>query len=226
MIRLVPEEIEEYAVRQTSAVSPLMEELREVTFAEMDSPQMQVGALEGTFLQLLVRISGARRGVEVGMFTGYSTLMMAAALPDDGELITCDVNPRAEAVARSFFDRSPHGRKIDVRMGPALETLEALEGPFDFAFIDADKVNYIRYYEKVLPRLRPGGWIAADNTLWNGEVLRDPAEQDDDTRALVAFSRHVAGDARVSQALLTVRDGITLIHKQETRGADPRLPRV
>jgi len=213
MIRLVPEEIEEYAVRQTSAVPQLLEELRKVTYAEMDSPQMQVGALEGTFLQLLVRISGARRGLEVGMFTGYSTLMMAAALPEDGELITCDVNPKAEAVARRFFDRSPDGGKIHIRMGPALETLETLEGPFDFAFIDADKVNYIHYYEKVLPMLRPGGWIAADNTLWNGKVVSDPAEQDDDTRALVAFSRHVANDDRVTQALLTVRDGITLIHK-------------
>jgi caffeoyl-CoA O-methyltransferase len=213
MIRLVPEEIEEYAVRQTSAVPQLLEELRKVTYAEMDSPQMQVGALEGTFLQLLVRISGARRGLEVGMFTGYSTLMMAAALPEDGELITCDVNPKAEAVARRFFDRSPDGGKIHVRMGHALETMETLEGPFDFAFIDADKVNYIHYYEKVLPMLRPGGWIAADNTLWNGKVVSDPAEQDDDTRALVAFSRHIANDDRVTQALLTVRDGITLIHK-------------
>jgi caffeoyl-CoA O-methyltransferase len=213
MIRLVPEEIEDYAVRQTNAVPQLLEELRKVTYAEMDSPQMQVGALEGTFLQLLVRISGARRGMEVGMFTGYSTLMMAAALPEDGELITCDVNPKAEAVARRFFDRSPDGGKIHIRMGPALETLETLEGPFDFVFIDADKVNYIHYYEKVLPMLRPGGWIAADNTLWNGKVVSDPAEQDDDTRALVAFSRHVANDDRVTQALLTVRDGITLIHK-------------
>ncbi len=213
MIQLVPEKIEEYAMRQTTPVPALLDELRDVTYSTMDLPQMQVGVLEGTFLQLLVRLSGARRGLEIGMFTGYSTLMMAGGLPDDGELITCDVDPRAEEVARSFFARSPHGSKIRVCMGPALETLQGLEGPLDFAFIDADKANYIQYFEAVLPILRPGGWIAADNTLWSGAVLDDPADQDEDTRTLAAFSRHVADDDRVDQVLLTVRDGITLIWK-------------
>jgi caffeoyl-CoA O-methyltransferase len=214
MIQLVPEEIEDYARGQTTPVPPLLDELREVTYATMDLPQMQVGVLEGTFLQLLVRLSGARRGLEIGMFTGYSTLMMAGGLPERGELITCDVDPRAEEVARSFFARSPHGGKIRVCMGPALETIRSLDGPLDFAFIDADKVNYVPYFEAVLPLLRPGGWIAADNTLWNGAVLDDPAHQDEDTRALVAFSRHVADDNRVDQVLLTVRDGITLLWKR------------
>ena len=213
MLTLVPEEIEEYARRNTSPVPDLLEELREVTYAETDLPQMQVGPLEGTFLQLLVRLTGARRGLEIGMFTGYSTQMMAAALPDDGLLVTCDVDPKAEAIARRFFDRSPHGKKIQVRMGPALETLQALQGPFDFAFIDADKVNYIRYYEAILPLLTPGGWIAADNTLWSGAVLQGEADRSEDTAALVAFSAHVAADDRVRQVLLTVRDGITLIWK-------------
>jgi caffeoyl-CoA O-methyltransferase len=140
--------------------------------------------------------------------------MMAGGLPEDGELITCDVDPKAEEVARSFFARSPHGGKIRVCMGPALATLQELEGPLDFAFIDADKSNYINYFEAVLPLLRPGGWIAADNTLWNGAVLDDPADQDEDTRTLAAFSRHVAADERVDQVLLTVRDGITLIWKR------------
>ena len=175
---------------------------------------MQVGVLEGNFLNLLVRLSGARRGVELGMFTGYSTLMMASALPEDGEITTCDINPEAERVARSFFERSPHGRKITVRMGPGLETLASLPGPFDFAFLDADKTGYIGYFEAILPKLRTGGWIAADNTLWNGLVLDDPSVQDEDTRALVAFNRHVAADERVDQVLLTVRDGITLIWKK------------
>jgi caffeoyl-CoA O-methyltransferase len=214
MITLVPEEIEEYAIRQTTAVPALMEELRDVTYSGMELPQMQVGVLEGTFLQLLVRISGARRGLEIGMFTGYSTLMMAAGLPEGGELITCDVDPKAEEVARDFFARSPHGGKIRVCMGPALETLDRIEGPLDFAFIDADKANYIHYFDRVMPLLRPGGWIAADNTLWSGDVLKDPAEQDLDTRTLAAFSQHVAADDRVDQVLLTVRDGITLIWKK------------
>ena len=214
MLTLVPEEIEEYARRSTTPVPELLEELREVTYARTELPQMQVGPLEGNLLHLLVRITGARRGVEIGMFTGYSALMMASALPEGGELITCDVDPAAEAIARSFFDRSPVGTRIQVRIAPALQTLETLEGPFDFAFIDADKTNYVNYYEAVLPLLRPGGWIAADNTLWNGRVLDDPAEQSEDTRALVAFSRHVAEDDRTHQALLTVRDGITLIWKK------------
>jgi predicted O-methyltransferase YrrM len=213
MLTLVPEEIEEYARRMTSPVPALLDELRDVTFAEMASPQMQVGQLEGNLLHLLVRLTGARRGIEIGMFTGYSALMMAAALPAEGTLVTCDIDPKAEAIARRFFARSPDGRKIQVRMGPALETLPTLEGPFDFAFIDADKANYVRYYEAVLPLLRPGGWIAADNTLWSGDVLRAPADRDASTGALVAFSEHVAADVRVRQVLLTVRDGVTLIWK-------------
>jgi caffeoyl-CoA O-methyltransferase len=214
MIQLVPENIEAYAMGQTTPVPALLDELREVTYASMELPQMQVGVLEGTFLQLLVRLSGARRGLEIGMFTGYSTLMMAGGLPEDGELITCDVDPRAEEVARSFFARSPHGGKIRVCMGPALETIRSLDGPLDFAFIDADKANYVPYFEAVLPLLRAGGWIAADNTLWSGAVLDDPAHQDKDTRTLTAFSRHVADSNQVTQVLLTVRDGITLLWKR------------
>jgi caffeoyl-CoA O-methyltransferase len=214
MLNLVDKAIEDYAERATTPPPPLLEELREVTYARTRVPQMQVGPLEGMLLQLLVRISGARRGIEVGMFTGYSALMMAAALPDDGKLVTCDIDPEAEAIARSFFARSPDGRKIDVRMGPALETLAGLTGPFDFAFVDADKGNYVRYYEAILPLLRRGGWIAADNTLWSGEVLRPAAEQDADTHALVEFSRHVRADPRVDQTLMTVRDGVTLIWKR------------
>jgi predicted O-methyltransferase YrrM len=213
-MNLVSEAIEDYAQEATTPPPRLLEELRSVTYARMRVPQMQVGPLEGMLLQLLVRISGARRGIEVGMFTGYSALMMAAALPDDGRLITCDIDPEAEAIARSFFARSPHGRKIEVRMGPAVETLKGLTGPFDFAFVDADKGNYVRYYEAILPLLRSGGWIAADNTLWSGAVVRPAVEQDADTRALVEFSRHVRDDPRVDQTLMTVRDGVTLIWKR------------
>lgn len=213
-MNLVSEEIEKYAQEATTPPPPLLEELRAVTYARARMPQMQVGPLEGMLLQLLVRLSGGRRGIEVGMFTGYSALMIAAGLPDDGSLVTCDIDPETEAIARSFFARSPHGRKIEVRMGPALDTLRGLAGPFDFAFIDADKSNYLRYYEAILPLLRQGGWIAADNTLWSGEVLRPAAEQDADTRALAEFSRHVRGDPRVDQVLLPVRDGVTLIWKR------------
>jgi caffeoyl-CoA O-methyltransferase len=208
---LVPETIEAYATEHSQPVTPLFEALREETFAAMRDPQMQVGRLEGTFLRLLVKLSGARRALEIGMFTGYSGLMIAEGLPEDGTLITCDVDPKAEAIARRAFGKSPVGKKIEIRMGPALETLKTLKGPLDFVFIDADKENYLAYYEAVLPLLRKGGLIVADNTLWSGRVLAPKSESD---RAIVRFNDAVAGDARVDKVLLTVRDGMTLAVKR------------
>lgn len=211
MLTLVPEAIEEYARAHSEQPSPLLEELREETYAKMNAPQMQVGALEGGFLRMLVRISGARRILEVGMFTGYSALMMAEGLPDDGELITCDINPEAEAVAKRYFARSPHGEKIHVRMGPALETIRSLSGPLDLVFLDADKENYANYFDAALPLVRQGGLIVADNTLWSGRVLEPKAESD---KAIVAFNDKVAKDPRVETVQLTVRDGMTLMWKR------------
>ena len=211
-MKLVPEEIERYAAAHTDPPGGLFEELREETYARMQSPQMQVGPLEGAFLKMLVQLSGARRVLEIGMFTGYSGLKMAEGLPESGELITCDVNPAAEEIARRFHRRSPHGKKISVRMGPALQTIPTLRGPLDLVFIDADKESYTAYYEAVLPLLRPGGLIVADNALWSGRVL-DPREETD--RAIAAFNDHVAGDDRVEKVLLTVRDGILLVRKKE-----------
>jgi caffeoyl-CoA O-methyltransferase len=211
-LTLVPEEIEAYAEAHTEVPSPLFEELREATYAEMKSPQMQVGRLEGSFLRMLVRLTRARRVLELGMFTGYSGLMMAEALPDDGgQLITCDIDPKAEAMARRFFARSPHGKKIEIRMGPALETIAQLQGELDLVFIDADKENYSNYFDAVLPKLRQGGLIVADNTLWSGRVL-DPQSTSD--RAIAAFNDKVAKDPRVEKVQLTVRDGMTLIYKR------------
>jgi caffeoyl-CoA O-methyltransferase len=145
------------------------------------------------------------------MFTGYSTLMMAEGLPDDGRIITCDVDPKAETVARKYFAESPHGHKIEVRMGPALDTIKTLDGPLDMVFIDADKSNYSNYYEACLPLVRSGGLIVADNVLWSGRVL-DP--QDEDTRAIVAFDKLVQSDSRVENVCLTVRDGMMLSWKR------------
>jgi len=136
---------------------------------------------------------------------------MASALPDDGELITCEINPSAEAIARRYFSNHPAGRKIRVCMGPALETLEHVSGPLDLAFIDADKGNYVAYYEAVLSLLRAGGLIVADNTLWSGKVV-DP--RTDVERAIAGFNDHVAGDSRVEKVMLTVRDGMTLARKR------------
>ena len=150
--------------------------------------------------------------LEIGTFTGASALMMAAALPAEGALITCDVDPEAIALAKSFFARSPHGDKIEIREGPALETMQTLEGPFDLVFIDADKENYLAYYEAALLLLAPDGVIAVDNVLWSGRVLDPRAERD---HAIVAFNDHVQRDPRVTNVILTVRDGLMLIRRAD-----------
>jgi caffeoyl-CoA O-methyltransferase len=214
MIQLVHPELEAYAEAHTSPLPPLLDELRAVTYSTMASPEMQVGRIEGTLLKLLVALSGARRVVEVGTFTGYSALRMAEALPDDGELVTCEIDPVAAKTAQAFFDRSPHGKKIRLALRDALVTLRALpQAPsFDLAFLDADKERYALYYQELIPRIRPGGLLVADNTLWSGRVLSPrPGEETD--RAIVAFNRLVAEDARVESVLLPVRDGITLARK-------------
>jgi len=211
MIALVDEKIETYATNHTSEEPELLARLARETEESMEVPQMLTGRLEGNFLRLMVRALQARRVLEVGMFTGYSALMMAEALPDDGRIITCEVNPKAEEVARRYFADSPHGHKIDVRMGPAIETIKRLDGPFDFVFIDADKENYPTYYDLCLERVRAGGAIAIDNVLWSGHVLNP---QDEETRAIVAVNEKVLRDDRVDNALLTIRDGVMLAVKK------------
>jgi caffeoyl-CoA O-methyltransferase len=212
MTPIVTPEIERYVHDHTRARPPLFDELRDYTYANVPDAGMQVGRVEGALLKLLAGISGARRALEIGTFTGYSALCIAEALPDDGELITCDRDPEVTRVARSFFDRSEHGRKIRIALGDALETVRALpeEPAFDLTFIDADKERYLAYYEAVLPRLRRGGLIVADNTLWSGQVL-DP--QTDSARAIVAFNARVTSDPRVENVLLSVRDGVMLARK-------------
>ncbi len=210
---LVDPDIEQYAHDHTRPRAALFDELREQTYASMSSPHMQVGRVEGTLLELLCRMLGARRVLEVGTFTGFSALCMAEALPDDGELVTCDIDPEAARVAQSFFDRSPHGKKIRLHLGDAMETIRALPEvpPFDLVFLDADKERYTDYYEATLPRLRRGGLIVADNTLWSGKVL---APERDSDRAIVAFNSHVTRDPRVTNVQLTVRDGMMLAYKR------------
>jgi caffeoyl-CoA O-methyltransferase len=204
--------VEQFARNHTEPESELHVRLREETHRVMDRPQMQVDVIEGRFLKMLVRLTGARTILEIGTFTGYSALMMAEGLPDDGRLITCEVDPKAEAIARRYFSESPHGSKITIRMRPALETIKTLAGPFDLVFIDADKANYSNYYEASLPLLKPGGLIIADNVLWSGKVL-DP--QDADDHAIVAFDQVVQSDPRVENVCLTVRDGMMLAWKRK-----------
>ena len=208
---MVPEEIEEYALVHSSREDPLLQALAQDTQANTKWPQMQTGHVEGSFLRMLVQVSKARRVLEIGTFTGYSALSMAMGLPEDGRVITCDVDPEATATARRYWEKSGQGAKIELRLGPALETIESLEGPFDFVFIDADKENYVNYWEAVLPKVRQGGLIAVDNVLWSGRVL-DPKDTLD--HAVVAFNRHVRYDDRVELVMLTVRDGVTLARKK------------
>ncbi len=208
---IVDEKIEEYAERHTTPPDPLLAELAEETKATMSAPQMLTGTIEGRFLQQLVFASGATRVLEIGTFTGYSALSMAAALPEDGRIDTLDIEPKHAEVAQRYFDRSPDGDKITLHLGPAIETIGKLEGEFDLVFIDADKTGYDAYYEAVLPRLSERGLIAIDNTLWSGKVLDPP---DDDSRALAALNDKIAADERVIAVQLTVRDGITLIRRR------------
>ena len=212
MDRFIDAAVEQFAHDHTEPETDLYVRLREETYRVMQRPQMQVDVIEGRFLQMLVRLSGAKSILELGMFTGYSALMMAEALPDDGHLITCEIDPKAEAIARRYFAESPHRDKITIRMGPALDTIKTLAGPLDLVFIDADKPNYSNYYEACLPLLKSGGLVVADNVLWSGKVV-DPKDADD--HAIVAFNRLVQSDPRVKNVCLTVRDGMMLAWKRK-----------
>jgi caffeoyl-CoA O-methyltransferase len=207
---LVSEELEAYAEAHTSAQGDLLQRLAEETRATLDRPQMLTGTIEGRFLEFLVYSLGARRILEIGTYSGYSAISMAAALPEGGRIDTCEVDETHAGVARRYIEEAGHADRIAVHLGPALGTISRLEGDFDFVFIDADKENYVNYYEAVLPRLSPHGLIAADNTLWSGRVLEE-SDDSEGTVAIRAFNDHVRDDSRVVTVILTVRDGVTLI---------------
>jgi predicted O-methyltransferase YrrM len=209
---IIDPEIEEYAEAHTTPDGELFERLAEETRAKTTAPQMMVGRIEGQFLATLVTLVGARRILEIGTFTGYSSISMASALPSDGRIITCDVDPEATEIARRYMEESGHGDKIEIRLGPALETLETLEGPFDLVFIDADKPNYTKYYEAALPLLADDGLLIADNVLWSGRVVEEGGDKS--TQAIREFNEHVLADDRTVKVMLTVRDGMTLVRKR------------
>jgi len=208
---IVPIPIEAYATAHSAPASPLADAIEQFTRAERSDARMLTGALEGALLRMLVRLTGARRILEIGTFTGYSALTMAEALPADGQVLTCERDAGTADLARGHFARSPHGRKIELRVGPALDTLATLEGEFDLAFLDADKESYPAYFDALLPRLRPGGLLVADNVLWSGRVLAPERETD---HALARFNTRVAADPRVEVVMLPVRDGVSLIYKR------------
>ena len=200
--------IEEHAVREPQV-------LRELRAATKSVPMsgMQIGADQGHFMAILVKLMGAKRCLEIGTYTGYSALAVALALPKDGTIVCCDVSEEWTAVGRPFWKKAGVEKKIDLRIAPALETLKKLKGPFDFAFIDADKGNYIHYYERCLELVRRGGLIVVDNVLWSGEVANEKAK-DEMTVALRRFNDHVHKDERVELAMLSIGDGVTLALKR------------
>jgi caffeoyl-CoA O-methyltransferase len=210
---IVQEDVEKYAAAHTTPVAELFERLAAETREKSDSPQMMVGLLEGRFLEFLVRQAQPRLVLELGTFTGWSSISMAFGLPEGGRVVTCDVNEETTAIARRYAEEAGVADRIDYRLGPGLEAIASLDGPFDLVFIDADKPNYINYYEAVLPKLADGGFVIADNVLWSGRVA-DESNQDENTLAIRAFNDHVMADKRVVCVMLTVRDGMTLIRKQ------------
>lgn len=212
MNRLVPSDIEAYAETHSIPESSVCRALREETYRTMAYSQMLVGPLEGAFLKMMTQLVGANRVLEIGMFTGYSALCFAEALPDDGVVVTCDIDEKAAAVARRYIAQASFGRKIDIRMGPALETMRTLSGPFDLIFIDADKTNYLNYYRRSLDLLAPRGVILIDNVLWSGDVLKQPPP-DESTAAIQELNRILSTDPRVITVLVTIRDGILVVKR-------------
>jgi caffeoyl-CoA O-methyltransferase len=206
------EALDAYAERMTTPPADLLAELDRETHATQEWPQMLTGPVAGRFLETLAWVTSARLVLEIGTFTGYSALSMAAALPEGGRLITCELDPDRAAVARRHMDASPYGDRIEVRVGPALDTVRALDGPFDLVFIDADKTGYPDYFEAVLPKLAPRGLIVLDNMLRGGRVLA-PGADDEGTVAIRDLSERLAADPRVASVLLTVRDGMTLVRR-------------
>ena len=207
MGRFVPDVVEDYAARFTSAPAELFGRLDAETRETQQAPQMMVGHIEGAFLAFLVAMTNAKRIVEVGTFTGWSSIAMAGALPPGGSIVSCDINEETTAVACRYAEEAGVADRIEYRLGPAVETLATLEGPFDLAFIDADKGGYIDYYEAILPKLAPGGTIAADNTLFG-------LDDGENATAIARFNDHVLQDGRVDTVLLPFREGLTLIRRR------------
>ena len=191
--------------------------LREDTYRNMEYPQMVVGPLEGAFLKMMTQVVQAKQVLEIGTFTGYSALCFAEALPSDGRIITCDIDDKAVAMAKTYWAKSNEGRKIQSRLGPAVDTLKTLSGSFDLIFIDADKINYVNYYRRALELVSERGVILIDNVLWSGDVLKS-REVDSSTAAIQELNRLIAADPQVNAVLVTIRDGIFLIRKRQANG--------
>jgi caffeoyl-CoA O-methyltransferase len=212
MSPIVHSEVETYAEEHTTPPEPNMAALAEETRESLSAPQMLTGTVEGRFLQMLVHFGQPKLVLEFGTYSGYSSLSMAAALPPGGRIITCEVSDEHADFAQRHIDASPYADRIEIRRGPALETVRSLDGPFDLVFIDADKGGYADYFDEAVEKLAPNGLIAVDNTLWSGRVA-DPSENEETTQTMRAFNDKVRDDPRVVSVMLTVRDGVTLVRK-------------
>jgi caffeoyl-CoA O-methyltransferase len=212
MTDIVDPALEAYAEEHTSAAPGYLDDLADDLRATLEYPGMMVGLLEGRYLEMLTFALGARTVLEIGTFGGYSALAMAPGLAPGGRIITCEISDVHAEFARRHIAASPYADTIEVVVGPAIETIATLDGPFDLVFIDADKASYPDYFEAVLPKLSPRGLIAADNTLWSGRVL-DVADASEDTVALRRFNDALAADRRVVVVQTTIRDGVTLIRR-------------
>ncbi|MBA2768978.1 MAG: class I SAM-dependent methyltransferase [Sporichthyaceae bacterium] len=211
--------LEQYAAEHTTPEPPWFAALAEETRAATRAPSMMVGTLEGRFLAAIVAMLCPRNVLEIGTFTGYSALSMAEALPPDGRIVTCDISEEHVAIARRHIGSSPFADRIEIRVGPAIETIATLPGPFDLVFIDADKGGYLAYYEATLPKLAPEGLIVVDNVLWSGRLLAPPESDDADTRAIRDFNDRLVADSRVDVVMLTVRDGVSLVRHRRAAPA-------
>lgn len=207
---LTPNEIDQYCEAHSHPTSDILQALYKATHARTEFPIMLVGPLEASLLRMLVKMNAVKRILEIGTFTGYSALAMAEALPDDGEIITLDVNEATTNIAKEFWAQSPHGKKISLKLGPALESLNDIEGQFDMVFVDADKHNYPHYWEACVPRLKPGGFMALDNAFLGGRVLNPESEA---AMAMDKVNKMALEDPRVESCLLSVRDGLMLARR-------------
>jgi len=209
---IVEANVERYAEEHTTPAGDLFDRLATETREKTEIPQMMVGRIEGKFLEFLVRTTRAEQVLELGTFTGYSSISMARGLTGTGRVISCDVNPDTTAIARRYAEEAGVDDRIEYRLGPALDAVGSLDGPFDLIFIDADKANYVNYYEALLPKLAANGLMIVDNTLWSGRVA-DERDGDESTEAIRRLNDRVRDDDRVECVLLTVRDGMLLVRR-------------
>lgn len=207
-------EYEQYAVDHTTPEPELMQQLIRETNLAFTTPGMLSGLLQGRLLQMLLQMLQAANVLEIGTFTGYSAIYMASGLSPEGKLHTIDNNPEVADIAQKYIEKSGLSDKITIHQGSGLDVIPTLDGPFDLVFIDADKENYLNYYEAVLPKVRTGGFIIADNVLWYGKVLNPNALEDKETRGIVAFNEHIGHDQRIEHLLLPIRDGLMMVRKR------------